>query len=78
MSMQIEFLRPMTVSILSERRAYTPFGLQGGSPGLPGLNLIVRRNKRLINIGAKSTVTLKGGELLCILTPGKHPQCNWL
>ncbi|RMH41698.1 MAG: 5-oxoprolinase [Deltaproteobacteria bacterium] len=36
---EIELLRPMCVSILSERRARAPFGLAGGHPGAPGRNL---------------------------------------
>lgn len=68
---QIEFLRPMTVSILSERRAYAPYGLQGGGSGQPGLNLVIRQNDRVVNIGAKATVTLGAGERLRILTPGE-------
>ncbi len=32
----IEFLRPLSVSLLAERRRTRPFGLQGGQPGAPG------------------------------------------
>ncbi|CAK7262897.1 hypothetical protein SEPCBS57363_000281 [Sporothrix epigloea] len=39
----IEFRRPLQVSILSERRVYQPYGLAGGEPGQCGLNLWVRR-----------------------------------
>ncbi|OAA57373.1 Hydantoinase B/oxoprolinase [Niveomyces insectorum RCEF 264] len=39
----IEFRRPLQVSILSERRVYRPYGLAGGEPGECGLNLWVRR-----------------------------------
>ena len=78
MGTQIEFLRPMTVSILSERRAYAPFGLQGGEDAQPGQNLIIRSNHRLINIGAKSSVSMQAGERLRILTPGRHWQLWWL
>jgi 5-oxoprolinase (ATP-hydrolysing) len=38
---QIEFLKPLRVSMLSERRGdYLPFGLQGGSAGHPGRNTL--------------------------------------
>lgn len=33
---EVEFLRPLDVGILSERRACRPFGLLGGGSGLPG------------------------------------------
>lgn len=69
--MQMEFLRPMTVSILSERRAIPPFGLNGGGPGARGLNLLVRKDGRVVNLGSKSTVHVDGGDRLRLLTPGK-------
>ncbi|HCK53276.1 MAG TPA: 5-oxoprolinase, partial [Planctomycetaceae bacterium] len=38
---RIEFLRPLSVSILSERRGPSaPFGLDGGEPGQLGQNLL--------------------------------------
>jgi 5-oxoprolinase (ATP-hydrolysing) len=40
---EIEFLRPMEVGILSERRAFRPYGLEGGHPAAPGENYIVTR-----------------------------------
>ncbi|KAG9251443.1 Hydantoinase B/oxoprolinase-domain-containing protein [Emericellopsis atlantica] len=39
----IEFRIPLQVSILSERRVYHPYGLNGGGDGACGLNLWVRR-----------------------------------
>ncbi|KAG0051544.1 hypothetical protein BGZ83_003585 [Gryganskiella cystojenkinii] len=42
----IEFLEPMEVSILSERRVFQPYGINGGGPGQSGKNLWVQ--KRLI------------------------------
>ena len=69
--LQVEFLRPMTASILSERRAIAPFGLLGGGPGATGVNLLLRNDGRVINLGAKSSVAVSGGDCLRILTPGK-------
>lgn len=67
---EIEFLRPQTVSILSERRVLRPFGLQGGGPGATGLNLLVRADGRTLSLGGKATVAVAGGDRLRILTPG--------
>ena len=67
--LQVEFLRPVTVSILSERRALPPFGLQGGQPGARGLNLLLRRNG-VVNLGSKSSVTVEARDRLRLLTPG--------
>ncbi|KAJ1964190.1 hypothetical protein IWQ62_003003 [Dispira parvispora] len=40
---EIEFLKPIQVSILSERRVLQPYGLQGGEPGMRGENIWLRR-----------------------------------
>jgi 5-oxoprolinase (ATP-hydrolysing) len=42
----IEFRIPVTVSILSERRVYHPYGLEGGEEGQCGLNTWVRKVKK--------------------------------
>ena len=39
----IEFLEPVQVSILSERRVFAPFGLEGGGDGKRGRNTWVKR-----------------------------------
>ncbi|KAF9585364.1 hypothetical protein BGW38_002703 [Lunasporangiospora selenospora] len=39
----IEFLEPMEVSILSERRVFQPYGMAGGGSGLSGKNLWVQK-----------------------------------
>jgi len=38
---EIEFLAPLDVSIISQRRTVRPYGLRGGEPGRPGRNRIV-------------------------------------
>lgn len=54
---ELEFRRPLVVSILSERRSFQPYGLEGGEPGLRGLNhLQFTREGRLVNLGGKNTV----------------------
>jgi len=40
----LEFRRPLQCSILSERRAFAPWGLAGGGPGARGINLLFRAN----------------------------------
>ncbi|TMW56149.1 hypothetical protein Poli38472_008797 [Pythium oligandrum] len=67
---EIEFLKPMTVSILSERRAFRPYGLAGGGDGERGRNLLTRSDGRLINLGGKNTVDVLPHDTLTINTPG--------
>ena len=71
---QIEFLRPITACILSERRAVRPFGILGGGAALAGVNLLMTLDGRQVSLGGKNTVQLKGGERLRILTPGVSPH----
>lgn len=60
---EVEFLRPLSVGILSERRSCRPFGLMGGEPGEPGVNFWIRREDgRTINIGGKAQLAVSGGE----------------
>ena len=61
--------RKGTASILSERRALRPKGLEGGDDGRPGKNLLVRRGRRH-RLPAKVTLELRRGDLLVIETPG--------
>jgi 5-oxoprolinase (ATP-hydrolysing) len=67
---EIEFRCPMTVGILSERRATQPYGLDGGSPGSRGVNLLVKVGGRLVNMGGKASVDVCPWDRIRILTPG--------
>ncbi|XP_068635007.1 5-oxoprolinase 1 [Aristolochia californica] len=66
----IEFRRPIVVSVLSERRSHAPRGLKGGGDGARGCNFLVRKDNRLVNLGGKNTIKVKAGERIKILTPG--------
>ncbi len=62
---EIEFLEPMEVALLTERRACRPFGLLGGGPAEPGEN---RLNGE--PIPAKTAFRANVGDILMIATPG--------
>ena len=66
----VRFLEPRKVSILSERRAYPPYGLVGGGPGAKGRNILIRRDGTSENLGGKVERVVKAGELVIIKTPG--------
>jgi len=67
---EIEPLRPLIMSILSERRTLQPYGLNGGEPAMTGKNLLVKKDGVVLNIGAKRSGSLNVGERLVIETPG--------
>jgi 5-oxoprolinase (ATP-hydrolysing) len=62
---ELEFLAPMRVSILSERRVLAPFGLAGGRSGAPGRNL---HNGR--PLGGRASFDVAAGDRVRIETPG--------
>jgi 5-oxoprolinase (ATP-hydrolysing) len=67
---ELEPLRPLTMSILSERRTLHPYGLAGGEPAACGINLLVRENGIVVNMGGRCSGKLNLGERLRIETPG--------
>ncbi|OJJ00711.1 hypothetical protein ASPVEDRAFT_61339 [Aspergillus versicolor CBS 583.65] len=71
---ELEFRMPLSVSMLSERRVYRPYGLEGGEAGQVGLNLYVKKEQdgteRTINIGGKMELHVQSGERILIHTPG--------
>ncbi|KAJ4972148.1 hypothetical protein NE237_005247 [Protea cynaroides] len=67
---EIEFRRPVTVSVLSERRVHAPRGLKGGKDGAHGVNYLITKDKRQVYLGGKNTIEVQAGEILQILTPG--------
>ncbi len=65
----IEFLCPAQVTILSERRRLAPYGLQGGRPGAPGRNLLLRGQEEL-KLSGKAEFRVGPGDVLSLRTPG--------
>ncbi|XP_048862389.1 5-oxoprolinase isoform X2 [Brienomyrus brachyistius] len=64
------FRERVMLSVLTERRATRPYGLHGGQDGAPGINLLHRADGRVLNLGAKTTVSLEPGDTFCLYTPG--------
>ena len=67
----LELLAPARVTLLTERRRFPPYGLQGGEPGERGRNL--RRSGpdgEWRELPGKCSLEMDAGELLRIETPG--------
>jgi len=67
----LEFLKPLELSILSQRRGpYPPYGLEGGGPGALGRNTLIRRNGREEELEGRAQVEVEAGDAIRIETPG--------
>jgi N-methylhydantoinase B len=64
-----EFLDTASVSILSDRRKFTPYGLRSGKKGQAGKNILFSKGKKH-NLPSKTTVNVKKGDIISICTPG--------
>jgi len=68
---EIEFLKPVDLSILSERRAVPPYGLAGGADGAKGQNLLLLPGgSGTISLGGKASLRVEAGARVRVLTPG--------
>jgi N-methylhydantoinase B len=62
---EFEFLQPATVTLLTERRLHSPWGLNGGQPGAAGRNSLDGRP-----LAGKATIAVRSGQRLTVETPG--------
>lgn len=67
---QILFRAPMMLSVLTERRVFSPYGMEGGGPGAKGLNLMIKADGRIINLGSKTAISVEPGDVFKLHTPG--------
>ncbi len=65
----ILLLTDAQVSLITERRKLSPYGLAGGRPGLPGENIVIGGGLETI-LPSKGTFHLSSGYILSIRTPG--------
>jgi len=67
---EIEVLTDAQVTLLADRRARGPYGLNGGSDGAPGRTVIIRQDGREEELPGKTSVRLRAGERVRIESPG--------
>lgn len=74
---EYKFLSKATVSMITERRRFSPYGVEGAEPGKKGRNFFIRNNKAA-KIDPKATFEVKNGDRIRIETPGGggwgHPK----
>uniref|UniRef100_A0A1I7YL10 5-oxoprolinase n=1 Tax=Steinernema glaseri TaxID=37863 RepID=A0A1I7YL10_9BILA len=66
----IQFRRPLKLSLLTERRALAPYGLEGGKPGARGSNILRKLDGRCLYLGGKNSIIVAAGDQLEVETPG--------
>ncbi len=66
---ELEFLEPAEVTILSDRRVYGPWGLEGGAAGSGGAASVMS-GETIRELPAKTHFEIQPGERLHIETPG--------
>lgn len=64
-----QFLTPTRVTVISERRRFSPYGLQGGGPGKKGKNILISGGRKKA-LGSKVSITAEPGDILQVQTPG--------
>jgi 5-oxoprolinase (ATP-hydrolysing) len=68
---EIEFLRDVTVSILSQRRGpYPPYSCDGGQAGATGKNTLKRRDGTVERLANLAQFSARQGDRIVIETPG--------
>jgi 5-oxoprolinase (ATP-hydrolysing) len=64
------FLQPASLSILAQHRAAGPYGVDGGSPGAPGRQHVVRANGERVELASVDGCEVAAGDTLVLETPG--------
>ncbi|MBE2287173.1 MAG: hydantoinase B/oxoprolinase family protein [Prosthecobacter sp.] len=66
---EFEFVKPLTVSLLTQHRVEAPFGLNGGQSGQPGRQTLARNGTSIVLDGCTS-FEAQAGDRVVIETPG--------
>lgn len=66
---EVQLFSDAEVTVLSERRSTSPYGLAGGNSGIRGKNILIQ-NGEIKEKPGKFTVLLSKGDILRIETPG--------
>ncbi|KAF7490065.1 5-oxoprolinase [Sarcoptes scabiei] len=67
---ELLFRQNLTLSVLTERRVFSPYGMNGGNEGRKGKNLIKKKNGVWVNLGSRNTIDVSSGDLFRLETPG--------
>jgi len=66
----ITFLEPLDITILTQHRKESPYGLFEGEPGQIGRQFLTRKNGKIENLNGIDARHVTEGDTITILTPG--------
>lgn len=67
---ELEFLAPVSVTLLTQHREQAPYGLHGGAPGAVGRQELIHPDGHIEPLSGIAQAELEPGTCLRILTPG--------
>lgn len=67
---EIQFLKRVSLTVLSQHRRVAPYGLVGGKPGQTGQQYIIRRDGSQQILAGIEGASMEAGDRIVILTPG--------
>jgi 5-oxoprolinase (ATP-hydrolysing) len=67
---EIEFLTPVSLSLLTQHRVEAPYGLEGGAPGKRGRQTLIRTNGEREALPPSAAREVGPGDRLLLETPG--------
>ncbi len=67
---ELAFLEPVSLSVLTQHRAEGPYGVDGGGPGAPGRQRVLRATGEVLELGSVDGCEVGPGDRLLLETPG--------
>jgi 5-oxoprolinase (ATP-hydrolysing) len=67
---ELTFLAPMSLSLLTQHRVERPYGVEGGEPGAPGRQRLIRANGEELELPSIAAAEVEPGDRLVLETPG--------
>jgi len=67
---ELRFLESATLSVLTQHRVESPFGMDGGQPGSRGRQRVLRGSGEVVELGPVDGCEMEPGDRLVVETPG--------
>ncbi len=67
---ELTFLEPVSLSVLGQHRTVAPYGLEGGLPGAPGRQRVVRAGGDVVELEPIDSCEVEAGDRFVVETPG--------